>query len=73
MFKTLITAAALTLTSLSAQAAPTPLAPLTIPGATALAVPAIEDDAEVEQTAYFCQWVTVYDYYGNWVTVWRCF
>ena len=65
MFKTLITAAALTLAALSADAAVTlqPLAP----------APATSQTAEADQTAYFCQWVTVYDYYGNWVTVWRCF
>ncbi|MEQ9258129.1 MAG: hypothetical protein RIG84_03430 [Roseovarius sp.] len=23
--------------------------------------------------AGYCEWVTVYDYYGNWITLWQCY
>lgn len=67
MFKTLLTAAALTLVAAGVQAAtgPVDLLPLASASNPRASI--------IDQVAYFCQWVTVYDYYGNWVTVWRCY
>ena len=77
MFKIALTAAALSVFALSVQAAPTALetAPLATPPAFSLTLdtPAIEEAAEYEETAYYCEWVTVYDAWGNWVTVWQCY
>ena len=61
MLKTVLTAAAFALTAGFASAA--------IPAtdtADALAAP-------VSETGYYCEWVTVTDYWGNWITVWQCF
>ncbi|WP_217625275.1 hypothetical protein [Roseovarius indicus] len=32
----------------------------------------VTEEAAID-TAYYCEWVTVYDYYGNWVTLWQCY
>jgi len=61
MFKTFLTAAALTLTTLSVQAAPT----------NTLAADIVA--SQNQELGYFCEWITVYDYWGNWVTVWQCY
>lgn len=61
MFKTILSAAVLSLTALSAQAAP---------ANTLAAEIAATQNAEL---GYFCEWVTVYDLWGNWVTVWQCY
>ena len=59
MLKTFLTAAAFALTAGLAHAG----LPAT---ADALAGPLTE-------TGYYCEWVTVTDYWGNWITVWQCF
>lgn len=71
MFKTFITAAAFTVIALGVQAAPAPIDALS-PASVSEFRTAITTSV-AEETAYYCQWVTVYDYWGNWVTVWRCY
>ncbi|PWE26615.1 hypothetical protein C4N9_21180 [Pararhodobacter marinus] len=77
MFKIALIATALSVTALGANAAPTSLDTLApaSPQASLLdfAGPAAEAAADYEQTAYYCGWVTVYDAWGNWVTVWQCY
>ena len=65
MFKTIITAATLSLAAAAAHAVPAFDTP-----EQALAIDAV---TEVEQVAYYCEWATVYDYWGNWMTVWQCY
>lgn len=65
MFKSTLTAAAFALSAAVAHAAPAPLDLETTPAA--------ESAVEYEQTAAYCEWVTVYDFWGNWVTVWQCY
>ncbi|GGL52235.1 hypothetical protein GCM10011392_03250 [Wenxinia marina] len=60
MLKTILAAAALTLTAGLAHAG------LPTAAADAFAAP-------VTETGYYCEWVTVTDYWGNWITVWQCF
>ena len=67
MFKIALTAAALTLTTGLAQATPTLL------DQPRAATASTEPQVLVEETAYYCEWAYVYDYYGNWVAVWQCF
>ena len=71
MFKTLITAAVLSLTAASAHAAlpADAFGGPTLSDQTAL----ITETQDAYDTAYYCEWVTVYDYWGNWVTVWQCY
>ena len=72
MFKTLVTAAAIALTAAAAQAAPSPADLFQLE----TIAPGIAENVESQEaieTAYYCQWVTLYDYWGNWVTVWECY
>ncbi len=69
MFKSILTAVALAAFSASAQAA-TPAIDLPNPGNLAAETTARPDSF---QTASYCEWITVYDYWGNWVTVWQCY
>ncbi len=66
MFKTLLAATAVALIAVTAHAAPTPLD-------RALSTPAAGPATQYEEVAYYCEWVTVYDGWGNWVTVWQCY
>ncbi|SLN75585.1 hypothetical protein [Roseisalinus antarcticus] len=70
MFKTTLTAAAFTvIATLSNAAAPAAsLAP-----EVAAQAPTIETVTGAEQVNYYCEWVTLYDAWGNWVTVWQCY
>ncbi len=38
-----------------------------------LVAPVAEAAAQFEEVAYYCEWAYVYDYWGNWVTVWQCY
>ena len=73
MFKKLITAAAFTLLAANAQASISDSFDI---DTSSLAAPAagqsVTEDAAFD-TAYYCEWITVYDYYGNWVTLWQCY
>ena len=60
MLKTAFTAAAFALTAAAAHAS------------TGGALPDVAIMTATE-TAYYCEWITVYDYWGNWVTVYECF
>ncbi|MGR3639443.1 hypothetical protein [Alterinioella nitratireducens] len=60
MFKTILTAAAFALTAAAAHAS------------TGGALPDVAIMTATE-TAYYCEWVTVWDGWGNWVTVYECF
>ena len=79
MFKIVLTAATLSVASLSVQASPTPtdlispVSPAMLSIDIAAATPVVEEAAPVDQVAYYCEWATVYDYYGNWITVWQCY
>ncbi|WP_323035503.1 hypothetical protein [Pararhodobacter sp.] len=78
MFKIALTAAALSLASLGVQAAPTaditaPANPANHPIAIVAATPVADATAQIEDVAYYCEWATVYDYWGNWITVWQCY
>ncbi|MAX72571.1 MAG: hypothetical protein CMH66_02670 [Nioella sp.] len=68
MFKTVLTAAAFALTAAAAHAS--------TGGGLDDALIALPDLAVAAQTtietAYYCEWITVYDYWGNWVTVYEC-
>ncbi|MAX72569.1 MAG: hypothetical protein CMH66_02660 [Nioella sp.] len=69
MLKIAFTAAAFALTAAAAHASvgralDTDL--IVVPDLTLAAQTTIE-------TAYYCEWITVYDYWGNWVTVYECF
>lgn len=68
MFKTTLTAAAFALTAGLSHAAPAPL-DISISATTA----AVAESVQIEELAYFCEWAYVYDYWGNWVTVWQCY
>ena len=72
MFKTLITAATLSLTAASAHAA-LPADALGGPTLQTSESTQIVETQDAFETAYYCEWVTVYDYWGNWVTVWQCY
>ena len=65
MLKTLLTAAALTLTAGFASAE--------APAQDLAAQAAILDTTTDAAAGYYCEWVTVYDYWGNWVTLYQCF
>ncbi|MEM1388324.1 MAG: hypothetical protein AAF626_12890 [Pseudomonadota bacterium] len=79
MFKTALTAAALaTLVATSSASAfelAGPADMLTIDSLGDITVAAVKDapEAEVIETAAYCEWVTIYDYWGNWFTVWQCY
>jgi hypothetical protein len=68
MFKTALTAAAFALTAAAAHASTggaldgAMLAPLDL---------TVGVETSIE-TAYYCEWVTIYDYWGNWVTAYEC-
>ena len=70
MFKTFLTAAAFTVIAGLSHATP---APLELPLNVAAQTPVAEDAVQFEEVAYYCEWAYVYDYWGNWVTVWQCF
>lgn len=77
MFKILLTAATLSLTTLAVQAAPTaeiaaPTQTATLP-ITLAATPIVAETARLDEVAYYCEWAIVYDYFGNWVSVWQCY
>ncbi len=72
MFKTIFTAAAFTLTAGLATAAQPPLI-LSPAAATTAATTANDGTALLEQVNNYCEWVTLYDAWGNWVTVWQCY
>ncbi|WP_417587769.1 hypothetical protein [Pararhodobacter oceanensis] len=75
MFKLTLSAAALALATFSAQA--TPVTEITLAESPALLTvqraAAVPQTEALDQVAYYCEWATVYDYYGNWVTVWQCY
>ena len=72
MFKTIITAAAFSVAAASAHAA---LPTEAYAGASLRneATAPINQGEATFDTAYYCEWVTVYDYWGNWVTYWECY
>ncbi|QQA43895.1 hypothetical protein [Pelagovum pacificum] len=69
MLKSLLTATAFTLIAGFANAAQ-PTIEIAQP-ATQTAI--TEDASNIEMVNYYCEWVTVYDAWGNWVTVWQCY
>ncbi|WP_417600387.1 hypothetical protein [Pararhodobacter oceanensis] len=69
MFKTSLTATAFTLIAGLSNASP---APVDLPRNTVTATQ-IHETTQIEQLATYCEWATVYDYYGNWITVWQCY
>ena len=79
MFKIVLTAAAFAVTALSVQASPTLSNIPSLAGSAILPIDhaastqIIEETTRVEEVAYFCEWAWIYDYYGNWVTVWQCY
>ena len=72
MFKTIITAATFSIAAASAHAA-LPTDAFTGPSLRTEAAAQIAQDEATFDTAYYCEWVTVYDYWGNWVTYWECY
>ncbi|MEQ8895600.1 MAG: hypothetical protein RID23_00795 [Roseovarius sp.] len=73
MFKQLLTAAAFTLIAATANASISDSFDIDTSSLTPPAAgQTIAEEAAVE-TAYYCEWITVYDYWGNWVTVWQCY
>jgi len=72
MFKTIAAATAFALTAAAAQAAPTAADLFQLD---TIAPPAVEtvDTQNTIETAAYCQWVTLYDYWGNWVTYYECY
>ncbi|MEQ9673304.1 MAG: hypothetical protein RLO10_02460 [Roseovarius indicus] len=73
MFKTIITAALFATVAATANASISDsfdidTSSLTPPAASQT----VAEEAAID-TAYYCEWVTVYDYYGNWVTLWQCY
>lgn len=70
MFKTTLTAAAFALIAGLANAA-NPLLILSVDAASSSL--AVEGAAQFEQVNHYCEWVTLYDAWGNWVTVWQCY
>ena len=73
MFKTIITAALFATVAATANASISDSFDI---DTSSLAAPAAGQSVTEEaafDTAYYCEWVTVYDYYGNWVTVWQCY
>ncbi|QEW24830.1 hypothetical protein RIdsm_00614 [Roseovarius indicus] len=73
MFKTIITAALFATVAATANASISDsfdidTSSLTPPAASQT----VTEEAAID-TAYYCEWVTVYDYYGNWVTLWQCY
>ncbi|MEM1388323.1 MAG: hypothetical protein AAF626_12895 [Pseudomonadota bacterium] len=75
MFKTSLAATAFALIAGASQATPTPADLLSFDSVShlSLEVAAEEANAGTIQTAAYCEWVTVYDYWGNWFTVWQCY
>ncbi|MEQ9258128.1 MAG: hypothetical protein RIG84_03425 [Roseovarius sp.] len=69
MLKSILSAAALAAFAASAHAA-TPAASLADLGTQSAEAPTGQDSY---QTASYCEWITVYDYWGNWVTYWQCY
>lgn len=67
MFKTALTAAAFALTAAAAHASTG--GALVEPE---LALPSLTAAETLIETAYYCEWVTIYDYWGNWVTAYEC-
>ena len=73
MFKTALTAAAFTLIAGFGHAAE-PALDLPIEfTASAPTAPAIQDALQFDQVSNYCEWVTIYDAWGNWLTVWQCY
>ena len=64
MLKTLLTAAALTLTAGLGHASP-------LRDSIPLVAQVVGSAAQ--QTGYYCEWATIYDVWGNWVTAYQCF
>jgi len=77
MLKKLLTAAAVHVILATPQASAftliEPADLLTMESLADLAPAAIEDRAETIETAAYCEWVTFYDYWGNWQTFWQCY
>lgn len=59
MSKVIFTAATLSLTALSVQAAPAN-------------TPAEIAAIQTQELSYSCEWVTVHDFWGNWIVDWQC-
>ncbi|WP_323035502.1 hypothetical protein [Pararhodobacter sp.] len=70
MFKITLTAAAFTLIAGLSHATPIPF---DLPQNTTAVTPVAQETAQFEDVAYYCEWATVYDYWGNWITVWQCY
>ena len=66
MFKSILTAAAFTFVAGMSHATQAPL------DIAALA-PAVDGTAQLLQVNDYCEWVTIYDAWGNWVTLWQCY
>ena len=66
MLKTILTAAALTLTAGLASAAG-------LSDDLAVQSSILDGTRTFEELGYYCEWVTVYDGWGNWVTLYQCF
>ena len=72
MLKTAAAAIALTLATAAAQAATSPADLFKLETISPITAEAIAN-VETIETAYYCEWVTLYDYWGNWVTVYECY
>ncbi len=68
MFKSILTAAAVVLTAGIASATQAPVS-IDINTMT----PNADTAFQFEQVNNYCEWVTLYDAWGNWVTVWQCY
>ncbi|QQA43894.1 hypothetical protein [Pelagovum pacificum] len=68
MFKTALTASAFSLIAGLASAAQP-----TIDVAQPVAQTTVDATSDIELVNYYCEWVTVYDAWGNWFTVYECY
>ncbi|MEQ8896785.1 MAG: hypothetical protein RID23_06805 [Roseovarius sp.] len=73
MFKKLLTAAAFALFAATANASISDSFDIDTSSLTPPAAGQAVTEEAAFDTAYYCEWVTVYDYYGNWVTLWQCY
>ena len=72
MFKSLTLAAAISVAAASAHAG-LPADAFVGPTLQTSESSQIVETQDTFETASYCEWVTVYDYWGNWFTVWQCY
>lgn len=68
-----LTAAAFALIAANAQAAVSDSFDIDTSSLAAPAATQSDPETGAFETAYYCEWITVYDYWGNWVTLWQCY